>query len=201
MTYNFVEIKTHFPSSTTALAKKNKKKKLYQDVQIPGQRELQQQYVGQLVLSSLPVPAPSQESSAKKTIAQVWLGLLVLAIRDKLCPNLWQQGDYLIHDYLVVGCQERLWTAASPLVKNSLCLQPPPENQGEGEERKRMRLRESNIGRKNSLRSFCVSPEKGPLLLSRSVLLLSHPSCHIFWDHFQGSNKRLWFMQYRSGPI
>lgn len=68
-----------------------KKKKyiyIYQDVQIPGQRELQQQYVGQLVLSSLTVPAPSQESSAKKTIAQVWIGLLVLVIRDKLCPNL-----------------------------------------------------------------------------------------------------------------
>lgn len=117
------------------------------------------------------------------------------------CVQIWQQGDYLIHDYLVVGCQEKLRTAASLLVKNSLCLQPPPENQGEGEERKRMRLRESKIGRKNSLRSFCMSPGKGPLLLSRSVLLLSHPSCHIFWDHFQGSNKRLWFMQYRSGPI
>lgn len=91
MTYNFVEIKTHLCSSTKALAKKIYIY-IYQDVQIPGQRELQQQYVGQLVLSSLTVPAPSQESSAKKTIAQVWIGLLVLVIRDKLCPNLTTGG-------------------------------------------------------------------------------------------------------------
>lgn len=40
---------------------------------------------------------------------------------------------------------------------------------------------------------FCLCIEgpqgKDPSVLPRSVLLSTHPSCHIFWDHFQGSKE------------
>ena len=184
------EIKTCLSSSTKASAKKKKNTPGVSNTRTESTSAPARGAAG--VVLSVRATAPPESLLPRKAWPERGLGHLspragircALSSADgasRCSPCSWLQRPVTISSF-PFRQQLPLFTAS------------PSKQRGGGRKKEGERFSGSMRRRMNSgdlLSLLQGSPGKGTLLLSRSVLLPTHPSCHIFWDHFQGSNKWL----------